>query len=189
MRERFERRTKGLLPGLYRTARRLVAQPADAEDLVQDTYLKAFMAYERADIRGEADCRAWLARIMTNTFYDHCRRRKRTPESDVVSLAAARADEPAAWAEARQFAAAAQSAIAELPPEVRLVVVLFFSQEMTYKEIAMAVDCPLGTVMSRLYRGRRLLRQSLKDHAPENHQPPSAEVRRRAGPGKIEVVL
>ena len=173
-REKFERQTRALLPGLYRAAYRLAGQPADAEDLVHDTYVKAFAAYDRADIRGEADCRAWLTRIMVNTYRDRYRRHQRSPEvqrspeeAEVMSIEGAPLADPAARAEDSQFARAAEEAIDGLPEDLRIVVVLFFSQEMSYREIAEAVDCPVGTVMSRLYRGRRLLRERLQDHAPD----------------------
>ena len=180
-RERFERRTHVLLPGLYRTAYRLAGQPADAEDLVHDTYVKAYAAYDRADIRGEADCRAWLTRIMVNNYRDRYRRRRRSPEvqgvpkeTEVRSIDGAPYADPLARAEDSQFARAAKAAIDELPEDLRIVVVLFFSQELSYREIAEAVGCPVGTVMSRLYRGRRLLRERLRDHAPDGRAAPGA---------------
>ena len=150
---------------------------------MHDTYVKAFAAYDRADIRGEADCRAWLTRIMVNTYRDRYRRYRRSPvvarefdEADVMSLDGAPRADPAARAEDSQFARAARAAIDGPPEDLRLVVVLFFTQEMTYREIAEAVDCPLGTVMSRLYRGRRMLRERLKEHAPEEHVARDADV-------------
>jgi len=76
-RERFERQTQHVLPHLYRTARRLTRDPADAEDLVQDTYVKAFQAFDHADLQSEDACRAWLFRIMVNAYRDHYRRRQR----------------------------------------------------------------------------------------------------------------
>ena len=86
------------------------------------------------------------------------RRNSRGPEAPGGS--------PADRAQDRRLAAAVRRAIDELPPEVKPVVVLFFAHQMSYKEIAAAVGCPVGTVMSRLYRGRRSLRESLRDQAP-----------------------
>ena len=155
---------------MYQAARNLASQPADAEDLVHDTYVRAFAAFERARIETEADCRAWLSRIMLNIFRDQCRRRRRTPEVQTGEIVVPVAEEPGAdpadRIQSRLFVAAVRRAINELPPEVKPVVVLFFAHQMSYKEIAVAVDCPVGTVMSRLYRGRRLLRESLSDRAP-----------------------
>ena len=155
---------------MYRAARNLASQPADAEDLVHDTYVRAFAAFERARIETEADCRAWLSSIMLNIFRDRCRRQRRTPEAqiggDAIPVAEAPGGSPADRAQDRRLAAAVRRAIDELPPEVKPVVVLFFAHQMSYKEIAAAVDCPVGTVMSRLYRGRRSLRESLRDQAP-----------------------
>lgn len=176
LREKFERQTRPLLAALHRAARRLAAQPADAEDLVHDTYVRAFQVFPTVDLRSDAACRAWLLRIMTNIFRDRYRRLARSPEvagSTHLDLV----HESSQWGEpgpdrrleSKRFAEAADAAIARLPPEVRLVVVLFFIEELSYREIAEIAQCPPGTVMSRLWRGRPFLRRAL--HAYCEHEP------------------
>jgi RNA polymerase sigma-70 factor, ECF subfamily len=133
LREKFERQTRPLLAALHRAARRLSAQPADAEDLVHDTYVKAFQAFPTVELRDDAACRAWLLRIMTNTYRDRYRREARSPEvagnvdlDQLDGAAPSREPGPDRLLESKCFAEAADAAIARLPPEVRLVVVLFF---------------------------------------------------------------
>jgi RNA polymerase sigma-70 factor, ECF subfamily len=176
LRERFERQTRPLLAALHRAARRLSAQLADAEDLVHDTYVKAFQAFPTVELRDDAACRAWLLRIMTNTYRDRYRREARSPEVagsvDLDRLDGAvpcREPGPDRRLESKCFAEAADAAIARLPAEVRLVVVLFFIEELSYREIAEIAQCPIGTVMSRLSRGRRFLRQALRAYC--EHEP------------------
>jgi RNA polymerase sigma-70 factor (ECF subfamily) len=161
---------------LYRIARRLTREQADAEDLVHDTYMKAFQAFEKADLRSADACRAWLCRIMVNTYRDTYRRQQRSVEipsvrasadgtaDDIVDTAVSPAPDPEVLLGHKHFATAAQAVIAALSPEVRLVVTLFFVEGLAYKEIAEIVGCPIGTVMSRLARGRQLLRQYLQEY-------------------------
>jgi RNA polymerase sigma-70 factor, ECF subfamily len=167
--DRFERQTRPFLTALYRAARRLTGHAPDAEDLVHDTYVKAFKAYRSVDLRDGAGCRAWLFRIMTNTYRDRYRRLARSPEvawsphleeADDFGLSSHEPG-PDTQLEYKRFVQAADAAIARLPQEVRLVVVLFFVEELSYREIAEIAQCPVGTVMSRLWRGRRMLRQQL----------------------------
>lgn len=174
-REQFERQTKAFLPDLYRLAASLVSQPADRDDLVHDTYLKAFQAFGAANLRDTGHLKAWLFRILINTFRDQYRRRRRGPivdvsrddfdEANVIELAASGEPGPAELAAGQEFAEAARVAIAELPPEVRIVATLFLVEELSYREIADAIGSPIGTVMSRLARGRRILRQELSAYA------------------------
>lgn len=169
-RERFERHTEQFLPTLYRIAQRLTGQQADAEDLVHDTYVKAYQAFDSADLHNPDACRAWLYRILVNTYRDRYRHQQRSlalhismgNEETPEALAPALASDPAILLERHHFSAAAQAAIATLAPEVRVVVTLFFVEALAYKDIAAIVGCPLGTVMSRLARGRQLLRQRLQ---------------------------
>jgi RNA polymerase sigma-70 factor (ECF subfamily) len=174
-RARFARQTEHWLPALYRTARRLTRDPAAAEDLVHDAYLKAYQAFDRADLASAEACRAWLFRILVNTYRDRYRRRQRSPEvqsvapdqamdANVFAAAGSPASDPEVLLARQHFAAAAQAAIATLPPEVRLVVTLFFVEGLAYKEIADIAGCPIGTVMSRLARGRRILQHHLWEH-------------------------
>jgi RNA polymerase sigma-70 factor (ECF subfamily) len=192
LRERFERQTRPLLAVLYRAARRLSAQPADAEDLVHDTYVKAFQAFPTVELGDDAACRAWLFGIMTNIYRDRYRRQARCPEvvrSDELdrlgSAAACPEPGPDRRLESKRFAEAADAAIASLPPEVRCVVALFLIGELSYREIAEITQCPTGTVMSQLWRGRRLLRQALRayrDHEPSELSSEAASSSRRHGP-------
>lgn len=174
-RTRFERSVQRLLPELYRTARALVHEPADAEDLVHDSCVKAFRAFSGARFDCEAACRAWLHRILVNTYRDRYRREMRSPtrtaaqspgaEGDnVVELAASPEPGPSTQLEYDDFSDAAEAAIAALPPEVRIVTALYVIDGLTYKEIATISECPMGTVMSRLARGRQALRQSLTQY-------------------------
>jgi RNA polymerase sigma-70 factor, ECF subfamily len=174
-RERFERHTQHVLPALYRTARRLTRDPADAEDLVQDTYVKAFQAFHQADLQSEAACRAWLFRIMVNAYRDRYRRRQRSPEvqpfdaggerdEHVIEMAMSTEPDPEVRLHQKLIAAAAQAAMEKLSPEVRLVVTLFLVEGFAYKDIAEIASCPIGTVMSRLARGRRQLQALLQAH-------------------------
>ena len=174
-RERFTAHTEQFLPVLYRTARRLTRDVPDADDLVNDTYVKAFQAFDRAELRSEDACRAWLFRIMINTYRDRYRRQQRSPErlgtrgehereDTVIEAAASLEPGPEARLGHKLFSEAAQTAIASLSPELRLVVTLFFVEGLAYREIAEIADCPIGTVMSRLSRGRKHLQQQLQAH-------------------------
>ena len=182
-RDRFARQTEQFLAGLYHTARRLTRDPAEAEDLVHDTYLKAFQAFERADVHNEDACRAWLYRIMVNAYRDRYRRQQRSPEvqaspgvherdGNIIEAAISPAPDPETLLGHKHFSEAAHAAIAALSPEVRLAVTLFFVEGFAYKEIAAIADCPLGTVMSRLARGRDTLRQQLQAYHDVPHAPP-----------------
>lgn len=190
-RERFAQQTEHFLPVLYRVARRLTHEPADAEDLVHETYLKAYQAFEKATVESADACRAWLFRIMVNTYRDQYRRQQRAPEGQPFQVGRATADDgvnaivspapgPDTLVGQQHFMAAAHAAMATLSPEVRLVVTLFFLEDFAYKDIADIVGCPLGTVMSRLARGRRVLQQRLQeyryphDRAAVLRRPPSA---------------
>ena len=168
----FERRTRELVTPLYRAARALTDSVADAEDLVQDAYIKAFLAFREGEFRSVESCRAWLFRIMVNTFRDQYRRRVRQPalelmvfdeESEAASdlALASNAPGPDLLVEASLLREAIDDAMRALPPEICIVVTLFFIEEMKYREIAAIVDCPIGTVISRLARGRQLLQTAL----------------------------
>ena len=171
-RRSFERRTRELVTPLYRAAGALAGSKADAEDLVHDAYIKAFLAFREGEFRSAGSCRAWLFRIMVNTFRDQYRRRVRQPALELMvfdedletasDLAlASDAPGPDLLVEASLLRQAIDQAMRALPPEVRIVVTLFFIEEMKYREIAAIVDCPIGTVMSRVARGRRLLQAAL----------------------------
>lgn len=173
-RQKFDRRAKEFLPHLYRAARSLAGPAADCEDLVHDTYVKAFEAFRKADLRSADDCRAWLYRILVNTYRDQYRRQVRSPvislaadqdgsRVNVVELAASPEPGPMAQLERSDLAECVRAAIQALSPEVRIVATLFFVEGLSYAEIAAATECPIGTVMSRLSRGRQQLRLALRD--------------------------
>jgi RNA polymerase sigma-70 factor (ECF subfamily) len=168
----FERRTRELVVPLYRAARAMTGNGADAEDLVHDAYVKAFLAFREGEFNGVDSCRAWLFRIMVNTYRDKYRRQLRRPEVELMICAqdetsseplAIDAPGPDLLVEASFLREAIRKAVHSLPPEVRIVVALFFIEGMKYREIADITGCPIGTVMSRLARGRESLRAALAD--------------------------
>lgn len=170
--ERFEREAKSLLAPLYRMALRLTGQRPDAEDLVHDAIVKAYQSYDRSTFDGPDGMRAWMFRILANTFRDRYRRSCRSPEvsfsdlnsdpeSNVIDLIPSAEPSPAHQAERRQVLEAIQAATDRLSPQIRLAVTLFFVEGCSYQEIADIAGCPIGTVMSRLSSGRRALRQEL----------------------------
>ncbi len=171
----FEQVALPYIDQLYSTALRYTRNAPAAEDLVQDTYLKAFQAWDR--FKQGTNCRAWLFRILTNTFINGYRRRVRErqvlgPESVVPieettfgrsSLLAFQNPEKQIFR--RLLGDDIQRALDSLSDEFRMVVILADLQDFSYKEIAAILDCPVGTVMSRLFRGRRQLRGLLVDRA------------------------
>jgi RNA polymerase sigma-70 factor, ECF subfamily len=171
----FESSALEQLPSLMAVAVRLTRNSAEGEDLVQDTFVKAMRA--RGQFEAGTNMRAWLLKILTNTFINRYRRGnlERTivdgaeaePLSDAwigsASMNAMRDPESAALRP--MLEAEIQSALDELPEEFRLAVVLSDVEEMSYKEISDIMGCPIGTVMSRLHRGRRMLKSRLYDHA------------------------
>jgi RNA polymerase sigma-70 factor (ECF subfamily) len=173
-RARFEQAALGHLGALYGTALRLTHDQRDAEDLVQDTLLSAFRSFDQF-VPG-SQCKAWLFKILTNTFINKYRRRvlersvaqamERTGETGVMSVSGLRAARDAE--ETLQFSLmsdAIHKALAALPEDFRLAVVLCDVEEFSYREIADIMECPVGTVMSRLHRGRRLLQVALREEA------------------------
>jgi RNA polymerase sigma-70 factor (ECF subfamily) len=175
-RQAFEALTQEHLPRLYAFARRLTGEHAAAEDLVQETYLKAYQAFHQ--FVPDRDARPWLMRILLNTFRDHVRRECRVPPSfypeDLDAWYEAswrshrshiRAVGPEEQVIARSFADEVAAALADLSSDFRTVVLLADIEGYSYREIADLVECPLGTVMSRLARGRKILRETLREYA------------------------
>ena len=158
---------------LYRYALRLARQPAEAEDLVQETYLKAWRAFEQGDLSG--DCRPWLFRVLTNLFISRYRRRRREPKlmdlSQAESYLGARGAREAAGDAlppiAEQLDERVKAALEALKPEFRMVLLLAAVEGLSYQQIAQACGIPIGTVMSRLHRGRMQLRRRLRGYAQE----------------------
>ena len=173
--DEFQELAMPLLDQLYGAALRMTRNPADAEDLVQEAYAKAFSAFHT--FKRGTNFRAWMHRILTNAYINHYRKRQRQPAQYPT-------EEISDW----EYAAAAEhsstglrsaeveamdrlpddeikTALAELPEEFRMAVYYADVEGLPYKEIADIMDTPLGTVMSRLHRGRKQLRESLHDVA------------------------
>jgi RNA polymerase sigma-70 factor (ECF subfamily) len=174
-REEFEKLSMEHLDPLYSAALRLTKNERDAEDLIQDTFLRAFRFFDKFE-RG-TNLKAWLFKILTNTFINRYRRKvkERTviegQEREAIHEyfnsrdASEAAGNPEQYFFDRLLSDDVLKAIDALPPDFRMVVVLADLQEFSYKEIAEVLQCPVGTVMSRLYRGRRLLQKSLRNYA------------------------
>jgi RNA polymerase sigma-70 factor (ECF subfamily) len=163
---RFEAEALASIDSLYRTALRLTRVPADAEDLVQDTYLKAFRAAD--SFAPGTNLRAWLFTILHNTARNRLRDRSREPvtsDSEAVERAAdvtaGRGDTPETLLLRDALGHEMQAAIDDLPDVFRTAVWLRDVEEFSYAEIAKMLDIPLGTVMSRISRGRRMLFERL----------------------------
>lgn len=167
------------LDALYATALRLTKNPAKAEDLVQEAMLKAYRYFDKYE-RG-TNCKAWLFKIMTNTFINSYRKAQKRQEylvdEDYRPMAErAVADEKNPLHDHfgdqdnmffKLFGDEVKTALEEVPVDFRMVVLLADLQDFAYKEIAEIMDCPIGTVMSRLYRGRRMLQARLAEYAKE----------------------
>lgn len=177
LRRRFEEEALPLLDQLYGGALRMTRNPADAEDLVQETYAKAFTSF-RSFQKG-TNLRAWLYRILTNLYINGYRKRQRTPaqySTDEITdwqLADAAEHQPVGLRSAEIEALDAlpdediKAAIAQLPEDRRMSVYYADIEGLPYKEIAEIMDTPIGTVMSRLHRGRAQLRDLLQNVARE----------------------
>ena len=154
------------LDALYATARRLTRDQAAAEDLVHDTYVKAFRHQRR--FRPGTNLRAWLQAILHNTFLNDVRRKKGSPvetDEEAAGRQAAPGPTPEEALISRADAEEVDAALASLPEAYREAVWLRDAQEMTYAEIAEILGVPLGTVMSRIARGRRLLHDRIAGRA------------------------
>ncbi|MCG7261795.1 RNA polymerase subunit sigma [Corynebacterium sp. HMSC062E11] len=173
----FEEQALPLLDQLYGGAMRLTRNPQDAEDLIQETYLKAYSNFD--SFKQRTNLKAWLYRIMTNTYINSYRKAKRRPlESSADELSDFQlyttAGHDSTGLESAEVEALKQmpdseisEAMNDLPEDYRMVVYYADVVGLAYKEIADVMGTPLGTVMSRLHRGRKLLRAALKDVARE----------------------
>ncbi|MEK7250377.1 MAG: sigma-70 family RNA polymerase sigma factor [Bacteroidota bacterium] len=158
---------------LYNYALRMTYNAADAEDLVQETFLKAFRFWDSYE-KG-TNIRAWLFRIMKNAYINRYRKEKKEPETveyqevenfyNNVRGSAAESSDLQEAVFSNLLEDEVSRAIVELPDDFRTVVILCDIEELTYEEVAAFVDCPVGTIRSRLHRGRKLLRARLLGYA------------------------
>ena len=169
----FESNLKPILGMAYGVALRLTRNPADAEDLVQEAAVKSFCGFHT--FQAGTNFKAWFLRILTNTFFKKYKKKQGEPE--LIDLEDDSAlylynktceaglheanDNPAAALLRKMDAEHIAAAMAELPVEYRVVAALYFMDEFSYQEIAEIIDCPVGTVRSRLHRGRRKLQKLL----------------------------
>ena len=173
----FQAQAMEFMPQLYSAARRMTRNNADAEDLVQETYLKAYRSFNTFE--EGSNLRAWLYRIMTNTFINSYRARQRRPQetdlADVEDLYMYRRLPLIETAVASRSAEdqlvdliaddEVKQALEDLPENFRIPVLLADVEGFSYREIADMLDIPIGTVMSRLHRGRKAMQKALFDYA------------------------
>lgn len=170
-------RTEALthMESLYNAALYMTRSPGEAEDLVQETFLKAYRFWDRYE--PGTNCKAWLFRILTNTFINRNRKKQKLfTEIDDAAAEASSAPQfeyssfygtPESAYLQQLFPEHVQQAVESLPDNFRLPVILADLHDFSYKEIADIMDCPVGTVMSRLFRGRKKLQEVLFEYAVE----------------------
>jgi RNA polymerase sigma-70 factor (ECF subfamily) len=191
----FAEQAVPFMDAIYAAALRLTRNPSDAEDLVQETYLKAFRGF--GGFEEGTNLRAWLYRILTNTFINTYRSKKRRPDEtefdevedlylyrrlgglEAASVGRSAEDELLDWFSEAEV----KDALEALPEQFRMAVLLADVEGFSYKEIAAILDVPIGTVMSRLHRGRKSMQRSLYDFAaarrllPDGMEAPTAAPR------------
>ncbi len=175
--QRFEREALPYLDQLYGAAMKMTRNPQDAQDLVQETFMRAFQSF--SSFTEGTNLKAWLYRILTNAYINRYRKQQRQPYTDAVdeledwqlggaeSMSAPSSQSAEAEAIERTPAKVVTQALEDLPEDRRMVVLLADVEGFRYQEIADMMDTPIGTVMSRLHRGRRQLREALAGYAAE----------------------
>src|ERR1700743_1684161 len=185
----FEREALPHLGALYAAGLRMTRNEKDAEDLVQDALLRAYRFFDT--FQPGTNCKAWLFRILTNVFCNHYREREREhtilteAESSPANLeqfvggGAGEGRDVETALLGRMVSADVEKALAGVPSDFRMAVILADLEDFSYKEIAEIMDCPAGTVMSRLFRGRKILQGLLHDYPVDqgiiNPQPSTGE--------------
>jgi RNA polymerase sigma-70 factor (ECF subfamily) len=171
MRKEFEETALQHMNALYSAALRMSKDKTEADDLVQDTYLRAYRFFDRFE---KGTCiKAWLLKILKNTFINNFKKQAKKPEHVDFDRLKLSEDEPASSDNPEEellysfFGEEFNRAMSALPEEFRNVIFLSDVEGRSYKEIAERLLCPIGTVMSRLHRGRKLLRISLREQARE----------------------
>lgn len=189
-RDEFDRLARPELKRLYRTALRMTADTHSAEDLVQETYLRALRSFD--SFKPGTNFRAWLFRILSNLTIDKARREAKIllvewDEQEVSEIwpgaQSGVGRSPEVHVLHKSFMNDAFKAMARLSPDIRLVVALSILEEFSYSEIAESVGCPVGTVRSRLWRGRKQLQKELGDYLPAQKSPRQPRSEPVAGQG------
>ncbi len=171
LRKEFEDTALQHMDALYSAALRMAKDKTEAEDLVQDTYLRAYRFFHKFE--PGTSIKAWLFTILKNTFINNFKKQAKTPEHIDFDRLKLSEDEPTSSDDPEEevlykfFGDELTRAMDALPEEFRLVISLSDMQGYSYKETAAIVDRPIGTVMSRLHRGSKLLRNSLREHAKD----------------------
>jgi RNA polymerase sigma-70 factor (ECF subfamily) len=170
----FEREVMPHMGSLYGVALRMTKNEGEAEDLVQEAVLRAYRFFD--SFEAGTNCKAWLFRILTNAFNNRYREREReqeilgeveTSEANIGQFVGGAPRDAETALLGRMLSRDVERALAAVPGEFRLAVILADLEDFSYKEIAEIMECPAGTVMSRLYRGRKILQKLLYDYAVE----------------------
>lgn len=182
----FAEQAMPLMDQLYSAALRMTRNPSDAEDLVQETYMKAYRGFERFE--DGTNLKAWMYRILTNSYINRYRQKQRRPdESDIADVEdmylyrrlGGENSEIGSSAEDAFLSSVTdevvKAAIEAIPENFRIAVLLADVEGFAYKEIAEILDVPIGTVMSRIHRGRKALEKQLHDHVAERNLFPGNE--------------
>ncbi len=167
-REAFERQAEKVFPSVFGTALRLTRSREEAEDIAQEAIVRAYDAFDRFD---GSNFKAWILRILTNLYINKYRQRQRGPQlgsldgENAVEPVSAEAEIPDRVLFQEALGTEIEEALAKVPTDFRMAVILSDIEGMSYQEIADATDVPIGTVRSRLARGRSMLRKSLESFA------------------------